>query len=371
MTSNRKHGTWAFGLFGTSETRWLIAGAASLALGGCAVGEVGRGSARDALHADLGVCATEAREGGVCDPRLDAASDRCASADDFSVACRCEPSADGTTGRLRCAPGPAPVPPITLCSADLAPGSSCAPDDAATLDVCFLPGGGRCVCRAASDGSRDRAGYVWTCEVPPPPPASCDRDIAPGTSCDPSSTASRCELADGTSCYCATASVDGDRPADGSSDLAAGRWVCERHEPPAVPFCFGPSVPPVMDTSCDLSVPVCALDDGTACRCIDDGSRTSEPREDGTEARRGRLECERPAPAPVSYCPDSLGAADARIECREIGATCAIASSTGGRCACVEDSMRDPSFPVGFWSCEVPVTDPGASGEPRADGSGV
>jgi hypothetical protein len=365
MTS-LNHGTW-------TRTLGLVGGLASLALGACAAGEpVGRGTARDALHADLGVCATEAREGAACDPRLDEAG-RCATPEDFSVACRCEPSADGATGRLRCAPSPAPVPPVTLCAADIAPGAACAPDST-TIDACVLPEGGRCVCRETdrADGSDARGRFVWSCEVPPPPPSTCARDLAPGAGCDLSSTDARCELADGSVCYCAAAPDD--TRADGTTDRLAGRWVCERREPPTVPSCFDASVPPTRDTSCDLSIPVCALDDGTACRCVADGATASEPREDGTVSSRGHLVCERPAPSPVTYCPDSLGAAGDRVECREIGATCAFASSTGGRCACVEDDLRDPAFPVGYWLCEgiapAPAPAPAPGSEPR-DGSGV
>ena len=304
----------------------------ALALSACASGGSFEttGHAHDALHADLDVCA--ATDGDRCDPSATAA---CADAADFSVVCECVVDDTTREARVHCAP-PLPVPAILVCSADIAPGVACRADSALTDAACVLPEGGRCVCREVTDDPAvpARARFAWSCEVPGPVPSTCMGAVT-GELCGSADTT--CEGVDGTRCYCA-GSPDGD---------AAPRWICEGPPPPAVPFCRDVirGFPDAVVCSSDTAT--CLLDDGrAACRCI--------PNEDGTS----RLECEGPPPPPRMFCPRDLDpSSTARLECDPIGAACELSSGLG-RCSCVEDDLRDPARPVGYWSCDTAVIDP-------------
>lgn len=331
MTLHAHTPTTNFGLVLRELSRTSLA-LGALALTACASGgSFGTtGRADDALHADLDVCA--AADGDRCDA---SSTTSCADAADFAVACECVSDDAAGEARVRCAP-PLPVPAILVCADDIAPGVACRIESAEAADACVLPEGGRCVCREVTDDPSVPASarYAWTCEVPSPGPAPCT-GARTGELCGSVDTS--CAGSDGTRCHCA-GSADGD---------AAPRWICEG-PPPASAFCRDVIRGFPDSTVCAPDHAVCLLDDGrTACRCV--------PSADGTESR---LECEGPPPPPRMFCPADLDpSSTTRLECDPIGEACELSSGLG-RCSCVEDDLRDPARPVGYWSCDTAVIDP-------------
>jgi len=362
---------------------------------------VGPDTAGDALHASLGTCPDGTVPGATCDALLA----ECATSTDFAVACRCETTAEGVA-HIRC-DEPLPVPPLRICADDAVAGGRCegrAPEESA----CVLPRGGRCVCRGGGSDPSLPPGeiYTWACEVPPPGPAYCEART--GADCTGREGAS-CDTGPTTRCTCSgtPGGADGSTPgsAEGSMPGSAdGRsvWTCSSDA--GVPPCSS-------DTTCDAAR-TCTLDIGWLCTCVDDGStgragryecgpsspppappadycpRDVSPDTTGRVAcdaigascsladsagsmggtcrcvgerdRDGYWECSTappppPPPPPADYCPRDVSPdTTGRVACDAIGASCSLSvpgSTTEGRCFCVEDSMRDPSRPVGVWLC--------------------
>lgn len=317
-TSSSARALFVLGLFASLSAASCAAGGGSDAL-----------AASDALHADLATCPDGTSVGAACDGSL---AD-CATAVDFAVACGCEAAADGTA-RVRC-DEPLPVPALRICADDVVAGGRC--DGSATDEsACVLPSGARCVCREATTDPSvpPTAAYAWACEVPSPGPVLCDATVAAGDDCTGREGAT-CDLDRSTHCTCSST---------GRRDGAL--WLCATDA--TVPPCAS-----VADGTC-AAAPTCTLDDGRVCSCIDDGSADTSP----------RYECGPPPPPPVAYCPrEVFPGSPARIECDAIGASCTTGdpgSTTSDSCLCIEDSLRDPSRPVGVWACPSVTT-------PRSD----